>query len=102
MSGLGLPVPPAAAIRHAVLLRQAGLITEGEAVILARPTTDPDDVMAMSVAAAVITELAVISGAPVDDPDIAQLTRWARAESPHGAPGSLPELLLRRKMEKVR
>ncbi|MFI5716175.1 pyruvate, phosphate dikinase [Nocardia sp. NPDC051750] len=29
----------------------------GEAVILARPTTDPDDVAAMSVAAAVITEL---------------------------------------------
>ncbi|WP_327147849.1 pyruvate, phosphate dikinase [Nocardia sp. NBC_01329] len=201
---------PEAAIRHAVLLRQAGLITHGEAldrvapeqvrallsprldrgerdatapvatgkpaspgiagglvvtdsgeaeeradrgeaVILARPTTDPDDVMAMSVAAAVITELggstshaavvcremavpcvvgcgtgslmglagqtvtvdatagavyagelAVVAGAPADDPDIALLTRWARAESPHGAPGSLPELLLRRKMEKVR
>ncbi|OHV05236.1 pyruvate, phosphate dikinase [Mycobacterium talmoniae] len=29
----------------------------GEAVILARPTTDPDDVAAMSVAAAVLTEL---------------------------------------------
>lgn len=201
---------PEAAIRHAVLLRQAGLITDGEAldrvtpeqvratlhprldraeltattavatgkpaspgiatgrvvidsgeaeeradrgeaVILARPTTDPDDVMAMSVAAAVITELGgstshaavvcremavpcvvgcgtgtltalagqtvtvdatagavypgeltVISGTPADDPDIALLTSWARAESPYGAPGSLPDLLLRRKMEKVR
>ena len=30
---------------------------QGEAVILARPTTDPEDVAAMSVAAAVITEL---------------------------------------------
>ncbi|NKY31465.1 pyruvate, phosphate dikinase [Nocardia speluncae] len=201
---------PEAAIRHAVLLRQAGLITtgealdrvtpeqaralldprldraepaataavatgkpacpgiatgrvvtdsgeaeeradRGEAVILARPTTDPDDVMAMSVAAAVITELGgstshaavvcremavpcvvgcgtgslmvlagqtvtvdatagavypgeltVVSGAPADDPDIALLTRWARAESPDSATGSLPDLLLRRKMERVR
>jgi pyruvate, orthophosphate dikinase len=32
-------------------------VDRGEAVILARPTTDPDDVAAMSVAAAVITEL---------------------------------------------
>lgn len=201
---------PEAAIRHAVLLRQAGLITDGEAldrvtpeqvravlgprldraelaataavatgkpacpgiatgrvvsdsaeaveradrgeaVILARPTTDPDDVMAMSVAAAVITELGgstshaavvcremavpcvvgcgtgsltaltgqtvtvdatagavypgeltVVSGAPAGDPDIALLTRWARAENPYGAAGSLPDLLLRRKMERVR
>ncbi len=201
---------PEAAIRHAVFLRQAGLITDGEAldrvtpervravldprldpaelaataavatgkpacpgiatgrvvsdsgeaeeradrgeaVILARPTTDPDDVMAMSVAAAVITELGgstshaavvcremavpcvvgcgtgsltalagqtvtvdatagavypgelvVVSGAPADDPDIALLTRWAHAENPYGATGSLPDLLLRRKMERAR
>ena len=201
---------PEATVRHAVLLRQAGLITEsealdrvgpeqvrallaprldhgvldtsepvatgkpacpgiatgvvvtdsaeaeeradqGEKVILARPTTDPDDVPAMAVATAVITELggstshaavvcremavpcvvgcgtgslmmlavqtvtvdavsgvvyagepAVTAGAPVDDPDIALLTRWARAQSPHDAPGALPELLLRRRMEKHR
>ncbi|MEU4312021.1 pyruvate, phosphate dikinase [Nocardia sp. NPDC024068] len=122
----------------------------GETVILARPTTDPDDVMGMSVAAAVLTELGgstshaavvcrelavpcvvgcgvqtlmglagrvvtvdatagavypgtltVVPGAPADDPDIALLTRWARAESPHAAPGSLPELLVRREMERM-
>lgn len=123
----------------------------GEAVILARPTTDPDDVAAMSVAVAVITELGgstshaavvcrelavpcvvgcgagtlvtldgraatvdasagtvypgeltVVPATAADDPDIALLTRWARAESPDGAPGPLPELLRRRKMEKTR
>ncbi|MEV6139667.1 pyruvate, phosphate dikinase [Nocardia sp. NPDC051990] len=123
----------------------------GEAVILARPTTDPDDVAAMSVAVAVITELGgstshaavvcremaipcvvgcgagtlmalagqtvtvdastgtvypgeitVVPATTVDDPDLALLAQWARAESPHGAPGSLPELLQRRKMERIR
>jgi pyruvate,orthophosphate dikinase len=38
----------------------------------------------------------------LDDPDIALLTEWARAQSPHGASGSLPELLRRREMEKIR
>ncbi|WP_228001156.1 pyruvate, phosphate dikinase [Nocardia australiensis] len=124
---------------------------QGEAVILARPTTDPDDVAAMSVAAAVITELGgstshaavvcrelaipcvvgcgtgtlmalagrkvtvdaatgvvypgeftIVPATTVEDPDIALLTQWACAESPYGAPGSLPELLQRRKMEKIR
>lgn len=123
----------------------------GEAVILARPTTDPDDVAAMAVAVAVITELGgstshaavvcrelavpcvvgcgagtlatldgrtatvdaaagsvypgeltIVPATAADDPDIALLTRWARAESPDGAPGPLPELLRRRKREKMR
>lgn len=199
---------PEAAVRHAVLLRQEGLITEtealdrvqpeqvrtlltahldhaevaatlpvatgkpacpglatgivvtdaedaenradrGEPVILARPTTDPDDVAAMSVAVAVITELGgatshaavvcrelavpcvvgcgtgslmnlagrivtvdaatgtvypgeitVVPATAADDPDIALLTRWARAETT--APGSLPELLRRRMAERMR
>ncbi|MGW5385002.1 pyruvate, phosphate dikinase [Nocardia sp. NPDC003963] len=149
----GKPASPG--IATGLVVTDSGAVEEyadrGESVILARPTTDPDDVTAMSMAAAVITELggstshaavvcremavpcvvgcgpgvlmalagqtvtvdasagavypgelAVVSGAPADDPDIALLTRWARAEFPHGAPGSLPELLLRRKMEKVR
>ncbi|GAA5167509.1 pyruvate, phosphate dikinase [Pseudonocardia eucalypti] len=113
---------------------------EGVDVVLARPTTDPDDVPGMSVCTAVVTELggstshaAVVcrelgvpcvvgtgagtvtslggrvvtvdgtagviydgalptaSPASSSDPDLAQLTEWARAET--GKDGSLAELL---------
>ncbi|MEU7629733.1 pyruvate, phosphate dikinase [Nocardia sp. NPDC049220] len=122
----------------------------GERVILARPTTDPDDVPAMAVAAAVLTELGgstshaavvcremavpcvvgcgtgalmalagqtvtvdaaagtvypgeitAVPATTLDDPDLALLTQWARAEATHGAQGSLPELLQQRKREKI-
>lgn len=117
-------------------------VAEGERVVLARPTTDPDDVAAMASAAAVITELggstshaAVASrelgvpcvvgcgpgtvstlagqtvtvdaaggavyagelrrsGADVhDDPDLALLEKWARAEPGADPDADLPMLL---------
>jgi pyruvate,orthophosphate dikinase len=117
----------------------------GEDVVLARPTTDPDDVRGMSVSRAVITELGgstshaavvcrelgvpcvvgcgaggvtalagrtvtvdgaagavyrgalpVLDAGTLDDPDLARLTGWARAET--GMPdGSLPALLRARR-----
>lgn len=147
--------PACPGIATGIVVTEAGAAEgragRGEAVILARPTTDPDDVAAMSVAGAVITELGgstshaavvcrelgvpcvvgcgtgslmkligqivtvdastgtvypgeitVVPATAVDDPDIALLTRWARAEFPRGVSGALPELLRRRKREKIR
>ncbi|WP_131774146.1 pyruvate, phosphate dikinase [Protofrankia symbiont of Coriaria myrtifolia] len=118
----------------------------GEAVVLARPTTDPEDVPAMSAVAAILTELggatshaAVVSrelGVPCvvgcgtgtlmglagtevtvdaaagevfggvlpvvaptgagDEPDLARLLAWARAEPGADPAASLPDLLTAR------
>jgi pyruvate,orthophosphate dikinase len=118
---------------------------DGEDVILARQTTDPDDVGGMSASQAVITELGgstshaavvcremgtscvvgcgidtvttlagqtvtvdgsagqiyagalpVVDASSLDDPDLAQLTEWARAEA-GSTDGTLPALLRARK-----
>ncbi len=118
---------------------------DGDDVILARPTTDPDDVGGMDAAQAVITELGgstshaavvcremgkpcvvgcgagsvtalagqtvtvdgaagavyrgalpVVDAGSLDDPDLARLTGWARAEA-GASDGALPALLRARK-----
>ncbi|HTK63225.1 MAG TPA: pyruvate, phosphate dikinase [Pseudonocardia sp.] len=117
---------------------------DGDDVVLARQTTDPDDVGGMSASKAVITELGgstshaavvcremgvvcvvgcgvdtvtslagqtvtvdgahgniykgalpVLDATSLHDPDLAQLTEWARAEA--GTDAALPELLRARK-----
>jgi pyruvate,orthophosphate dikinase len=55
----GLPACPGVAIGRVVTDsdQAQGLADEGVAVVLARPTTDPDDVAGMVVASAIITEI---------------------------------------------